>query len=426
MKQFRFTPMMKWLGERFILSCGFSFLLATGASAQIVVQGVLQPDEVLEVERRAAELRAAERRARPWSLRLGASEVFESNVGGSVRPDGDLGSYLEATGGRSWTLPRGDIRVTGNVGENLYRRLTNLDQFFYGVGASASYRVSRRLAWNASDTLSTGYAQDAISLNDSALLPPKLLTHLNTASTGLSYELSPRTRLRWGIVEQRISVDSSHFGAGGTGLPGVSATGVSSSTLTTGINVGRQLSRSQTLGVAGEYKQALVNGTTLSTQGLFSTWQQALGNSMSVAAAGGMRLYTLPGEGRFRTAPGGSIGFTAHLRPDDSFGLRYDRSIDQALGNGTLLIDQITATYVLSLGRRLALNGGGNYNRGTSPVDSSRLLVGRTGTIAARCSLAQNLALAVEYRLYRRSDTSSPTISGYTTTASLTYGRTWR
>ena len=98
---FRFSfDFMKWFFDRLTLSWGITLLLVTGASAQAVVQGVVQPDEAL-----AAERRAAERTNQPWSVNLGASEFSETNTQpGAPANAAVLGSELDAALARTWTF----------------------------------------------------------------------------------------------------------------------------------------------------------------------------------------------------------------------------------------------------------------------------------------------------------------------------------
>src|SRR6202043_2138506 len=97
-------------------------------------------------------------------------------------------------------------------------------------------------------------------------------------STGLKYALSPRTSIRWDVAEQTASF------AGGQ-LP-------AASTLTTALSFGRQLTRSQSVGVSATFQDAKTTGTTDTNEGVFGTWQQSIGRDVFVDAAAGMRLYT--------------------------------------------------------------------------------------------------------------------------------------
>jgi hypothetical protein len=399
---------MKALAERLLLPCGLMCLLATRASAQVVVQGVAPEDQVLPFVPRPE--------SRPWSLSLGVNEIVESNVRGTPDSIGDEGSRLDGALARSWTLQRGTINIIGNAGQTFYRRSTSLNLFLYGVGVNASYKVSPRVLWDVSDTLTTSYAQDTTALlRDSGLLPAKLLTHLNTASSALLYDVSPRTQISWRAGDQHVSFDSSQFGT--------------STTFVTAVNIARRLSRSQTLGVTEEYQRVDAIGGGIS-DGLLGTWQQTIGKDVSINGTGGIRLYTLPDRSGFQSAPSGSVGLSARVRHDDTITLHFERFVEQALGNQTHLSDQVWVGYATSLGRRLALNAAGNYGRGIFPLDPGHRRTGQTGSIGAHYLLGRDLFVAVSSGFYKRIDTSpatpAPPVTGHTITMALTYRRTWR
>ena len=269
-----------------------------------------------------------------------------------------------------------------------------------------------------SDTLVSSYAQDLTTLTDSGLLPPRVLTRINTATTGLSYDLSPRTHIRWGLTEQSLSVDSSQFAA--------------ASTLGTSMSIGRQISRSQTLGVMADYSISDYSGTyasgagTAENAGLLGTWQQTIGHDVTVNAAGGMRPYTLFGQSGFRIAPAASFGLHVHLRRSDTLGLRYERSVEQGLGNGTLLTQVAAADYGVSLGRRLALAGGAGYFRGADPAGPTNVHIGQTGNVSVRYILRPTLTAEFNYSLYVLTNSPNPNFSSRRAAVSLRYGRRWR
>jgi hypothetical protein len=407
--------LMKLLAARLVLSLSLSCLLATGAHAQIVVKGVMLPDDVQVHEAERLEKRKV---TEPWFLNLGVNEVLESNVSSTLEGTGDLGSYLQGAGGRSWTLPSGNISVIGNVAQSFYRQLTNSNTFSYGVGASASWAISPRLSLNVGDTRSTGYAQDAATLDGSGLLPPKLLTHLNTASAGVDYELSRRTRAHWAIAHQLVSFDSTEFQGG--------------STLSTAVNVGRQLSRSHTVGVSAVGQRALTSGSTQTQGAVLGTWQHAFGKGVSVTASGGLGLFTVPGQSGVQTTPAGSLGVVTRFRGEDTFGIRYDRSttIEVAVDDLTHYGDSVTADYSLILARKVVLKAAGYYARSVFPSDPNRRRDGWNGSMMASYVITPSLNVTAAYGTYERIETAAgggmpSSLTGRTVTASLTYGRKW-
>jgi hypothetical protein len=420
---------MHWLAERLIVSLGFTFLLATGASAQAVVQPdpwqpnpvqqpdpVGQPDPRVGAERRAAEPAASE----PWSLRLGVNELSETTVQpGEPKNISGLGSQLDAGLGYNRAFPRGSVRFNGNANQFFYRQSGRLNQFLYGVGTSASYATSPRLSWDVADSLTSTYAQD-LTLSEAGLLPPKTLTHVNTASGGMSYDLSPTARLRLVVAGQNISAQAPQFVGTST-----TSTLPTASTLSASANVSRQLSGSQSLGLAGSYQRTITDGAVSSIQGYLGTWQAAIGRTLTATASAGVQPYGLPGQAAFNFALALSAGFTARARQKDTFGLHYDKSVLPGYGQGTNLTQTLTANYALSVGGRLSLNGAGSYSRGTYPQDPSHRLIGETGTLGVGYSLGRKLGLALSASAYRRTDTPSPASTLYRITISLGYGLSW-
>jgi hypothetical protein len=434
---------MNWLAERLIVSSGFVFLLAAGASAQAVVQpdplrppdpvgqqpdsgGQPNPVQPPEPAGQPGQGVGADPRAvgqgttQPWSLRLGVNELSETNVQ-SVEPrtTHDLGSQLDAGLGYSWAVPRGGVRFNGTGSELFYRQSGNLNQFLYGAGVGASYASTPRLSWNASDSLTSSYAQD-LTLSEAGLLPPKLLTHVNTASGGLSYDLSQLTRLRLLVSRQDISTQSTPSVDSSTAqaLPGAS-------TLSASANFSRQLSGSQSLGLAGNYQRAITNGAAADIQGYLGTWQGAFGRTVTATASAGVQPYRLPGQAAFNIALALSGGFSARVRQKDTFGLHFDRAVLPGFGDGTSLNQTLTASYALSLLGGLGLSGAGSYGRGTYPQDPGHRLIGETGTLGVGYALARTVALSLGGSVYRRIDTPNPAAVLYRISMALTYGLMW-
>jgi hypothetical protein len=321
------------------------------------------------------------------------------------------GRQLDAALGRIWQGHRGDARVTGNASE-LFGQSAALNQLLYGVGVTTSFKVSPRVLWNVGDFLTSTYARDATALSDSRLLPPTLLTHLNTLSSGLTYDWSPTTQVRWTISEQGATFQSSRLAGG--------------STTSTRLHVARQLSRSQQFGIAGTYQRTLESGTIATIQGLLGTYQRTLGPNAVVGGTAGMSVYTTPGQKGVQTAPVLSVILDSRFRHGDTLRLRYDRLFETALGVGTHLTQGVGATYSLTVGRRLLLTGGGDYTTGSYPFDPNHKLIGRTATVAAQYTLVHDLALAFSSAVFGRTDTPNPrTLKTQRTSMSLVYLKAW-
>jgi hypothetical protein len=399
--------------QRLAVSAALVCVCASRAGAQPpVVQSAMQPDDVqLHEEQRLEE----KHDDKPWSVNFSASRGFESNVTGAPSGPSDSATYLTGAGSRRFTLSRGQITLSGDVGQNLYTGTDAPSNLSYGGAAVGTWALTPRLVWTAGESASAGYAQDATQLPNSGLLPPKLITYLNTISTGFDYELSARGRLHWAIAQQNTSFSQSQVTNGTT-------TPVPSS-LTTAMNIGRQLSGTQTLGVSVDFQHAVTNGDSASQGGILGNWQRAFGRNWSVFGSGGVRLYTVPGEAGIQAAPGGSAGVVVRARHNDTFSATYDRSttIEQAGGALTHLGDSIGASYGSHIGR-VGINASVYYARSYFPLDPSHKRYGDTENVSAQYLVVKGLDVGVDYGYYHRVDTPTPQISGYTARLFLSYG----
>jgi hypothetical protein len=370
-----------------------------------VLTAVLAPQASAQAEKTAASV--------PWSLTLGVDEQYDSNVSFSTaQTAGDLGSRFGAHLARDWDLRRGRVTFGGDARQLVYRQSTSLNQFTYGLEVGVTYLISPRLSWRLGDAVTSAYAQDSRPLLDAGLVFPKVLTRVNVATSELTYDLSRTTQVRWRVGQQNVSFNSPAFSAG--------------SNLSTGVSLTRTVTQSQTVGVRIDQSFA-TNGTTGDVGGLLGTWQLT-GNSVTLAASMGIRPYTLPGHSGYLFAPGGSIGVTGRLPGPSALGLRYERAVEQAYGisTGTHLAHRVTATYVVTAGRRVTLDASANYGLNTYPLQPDLRLEGRTAAVGLRYLLVQNLSVGGQYTIWVRRDQSSAPVTTYRDTVSLLYGVSWR
>ena len=339
-------------------------------------------------------------------------EAYDSNVEfQNQNGAGDLGSSVNVHVGGDWNFPRADVKLSGDANQIFYRQATDLNHFTYGFGSSASYQISRRLRWSASESISSGYAQDQRVLTDAGLLFPKVLTRVVTASTQFGYDITRKTHVDVAVSGQSVSF-------GGPDLVGGSSLGVH-------LNVTRQIGRSQTVGIStGDTKS---NGITGDIQGLLGTWSATIGRALTLAATAGVRPYTLPGQSGFLVAPGGSFNVNAHLPRGNTFGLTYERAVEQAYGfSGTHLAHRFGASYGLAATPGLHFDASANYGLNTYPLDPSFRLDGRTGNVGVKYAVRQNLAVSADYTAWARRSASEPPVTTYRVTSSLAYGFSWR
>jgi hypothetical protein len=384
---------MKRLAERLVLSCGLTLFLATGARAQ------------------------APAPAEPWSLSLGAGEIYDSNLnfapGTGSGGRGEFGSQLYAGGSRTWTGRRSNVGVNGTAADSFYNHASSVSAFTYGLGASASYEVTRRLSWTANDTLSSAYAQDTTLLTNAGLILPKIIVRTNSATNAFSYALSPKSRIVWGLSTTAIGFASPQF-AGATNVG-------------TNLNFSRQLGTSQTLGISYDYQITNSSGVMGTVQALQGLWRRSIGQSMTIAVTGGVRPYTLPGLPGYRISPAVNASLSVPLGRVQSFVVSFDEGVETAIGGiGTHETQGIFATYTLKASGRLILDLSGNYVRGIYPQIPGRHLDGRLATADVSYRVMNNLGVVVGGGYYLRSDTPGTPTRAYRASLSMAYRTAWR
>jgi hypothetical protein len=346
----------------------------------------------------------------PWSFQLGLDQVFETNVRFDTQGVDDYGTRLNAAVGKSWMLSRGNLRFGATATQLFYRQSTDLNTLFYNVGAGGSYHLTRRLAWSLSGSRSTSYAQDTTVPVDAGLVFPKALTYIDAAATQLTYDLSARTHFTAGASGQSVSFDT-------PALKGSSAISV-------GAVLSRQVTRSQTVGVS--WGHTFSNGISGDIQGLLGTWQVAINNRLRANFTGGIRPYTLEGQG-YQITPGGSASLTAKIGQAGAATCGYERAVEQAYGfEGTHLADRVVAGYSTTVGRRLALNGTFNWGLNKYPEIPNSRLLGRNAATSARYFMTRTLTVGAGYSFWDNSYANGTTITNTRMEVSLIYAPSWR
>jgi hypothetical protein len=344
---------------------------------------------------------------RSWFYALGVDEAYESDVRFDGTGKGDWHSRLQAGIGRQWTLPRGSFALSGNLSQLLYQGSSGQNRLLYDVATGVSYEVTRRLHWTASETVASSYSEDSSVLATAGLVFPRVTTRTNVASTALSYELTPRMTFDTSVSQMSVYFPGSNFSDG-------SSLGVKAS-------ISRHITQRQNIGIS--LGNTFSSGTTGDIQGLLGTWQYSVGPGLTVNASAGIRPYTLFGVDGYQFAPGGSVGVSTTLSRNQTFAATYEHAVEQAYGfNRTHLAHRLNANYVVTIGRRLSLEGNGNYGLNTYPQIANYTLDGRTATAGVRYLLWRQLSLGAFYGLWVRKETGVPASSTYRTTFSLSYG----
>jgi hypothetical protein len=351
-----------------------------------------------------------------WVYSLGMQQTFDSNVGdlqltpqGDTIAAGDWHTGLEGSLSRAWVFPRSSLAVTGTGDQLFYRNTKSLNRFTYGLAAGGSHSLTSRLIWRGSESLTSMYAPDSAFLTTAGLVLPRVLTRINIASTGVSYQVTRKVQFNASVTGSSVIFPGSQL-TNGTGI-----------TLQT--SVSRQLTKNQTLGVS--FGHTFSGGGDI--QGVLGTWQRTFGRGLSLNAAFGVRPYSLHGVSGRQYAPGGLFGVTVKLSNSESLTASYERAVEQAFGfSGTHLAHRVNAGYIVSVGRRLGLEGSASYGLNTYPQLANFWLSGQVVTAAGRYLLGRQFSLGASYGQWVRRATASPTTSTYRTTFSLTYGGSWR
>jgi hypothetical protein len=384
--------------KQLFLASTFTMLVADPAGAQFVQTAATAPGT-----------------SEPWSLSAGVDGTYEDNVQLTSEGSGSLGSVIHGGLGRNWAVGRGrgDVRLNGDASQTFYRDVQGLNQFNYGGNIAINYAITRRLAWTLGDSVRQGYAQDAALLIDQGVVLPKVLTLTNVATTQLAYELSPRSQLQWGLSTQRAAFTASNFADG--------------SQFETRLSYSHQVGRNQRIGILQDYQRSTTEGTTETHLSLQGTWQRPIGRDSGVTASGGIQPYTLSGVSGFNFAPTFTAAINTHVRQTDTVSLSYARTIEQAFGFGhTYESHNVSASYALSLTRKLGLDLGGNYGRSRDPIDPEIGFTGKTASAALKYAVSRDLMVSGSYNLFSRTEQPTAAVTSSRMLVSLTYGKTWR
>src|SRR5258705_9918857 len=179
-------------------------------------------------------LMANDASAQNWTLTLGAGEAYDSNtaLAGSTET-GSLSTNVLAGVGRNVPFRGGGLNFAANASQVFYRDNTPLNNLNYSLVGGFTLAVTRRLSWSASDSLISSYSRDSKILTDSGLFLPTVVTRTNARSTQLTYALTQRTQVHWGLSEQSVVFGSPDL-LGGAHLTSI-------------IGLSRRMSPSQTL-----------------------------------------------------------------------------------------------------------------------------------------------------------------------------------
>jgi hypothetical protein len=352
--------------------------------------------------------------AEPWTFSVGVNGSYEGNaLFAASEGEEEFSHSVSANLGRSWTLRRGSANLTGSASQFFYRKSTSLNDFRFNAGGGLTHAITRRLTWSGSSQLSSGLARDSEVLIDAGLVLPSVSTRTSSSSSMFSYALTRRSQLTWSLSQSGVGFSSGAFQGG--------------SSLTSALSWTRQVGRSQTFGVTQDYSRSFQDENSTTIQGLSGTWSGGIG-SWTAHASIGVRPYSVPTEDALRFTTGISAGVTKPVRPGQTVGVTYDRTVTQTFGvdTGNHLVQSVSGNYSIALTRALSTSFSGTYSRSHNPVTPERGLEGQTGSASLSYRVTPSLALSVSSSLYSRMLSGADRATSYNTSVALSYGVSWR
>ena len=398
-------------------------LLATGtASAQRVGQGQGQgpgqaPGQAPGQGRGQGQDQTEEQRGaadtKPWSFSTSLAGSYNSNpMFTDGEAEADTATRAGVAVGRNWTMRRGDARLSVNFSRPFYHESTQLSELAYNVGGGVNYSLTKRLDWTFGSNVTSSLAQDAKIITDAGVLLPSVQATTGTVSTGLSYALNPRDTLSWSFSQQGVGFESTLFRGG--------------QSIGTTVNLMRQVTRDNSLGVESTYSRSFTGEGTTQVQSYTGVWRSSIGESWTFFAKGGIRPYTIPGQAGWAVSPAVSAGISRIVREGQSVNVTYDRTIEQAFGlDRTHLVQTGAVTYSFAFNRRISGDFGGSYAYGTYPLLPDLKLIGELANAALSYRLISNIGMSLSGSYYRRTFRPDPPVSSWTVSFGVVYGNNW-
>jgi hypothetical protein len=356
-------------------------------------------------------------RDEPWSFSLGVNGSYEGNALFTGPSDEKEFSHsFQASIGRAWRLRRGDAQLGATASQAFYQDTASLNDFRYSVVGGLGHMITRRLSWAGSVSVSSGLARDSQVLTDAgAVLPSTTTARTSTGSSRFSYALSPKANIGWSVTTSGVGFSSVAFNGGNN--------------LNTSATYSRLVFNSHTIGVTADY------GRTFTTDDLSSDvyafqgmWAFSVGRGWMISASGGVQPYSVPTEDGLRVTSTFSAGVTKPVRRNQTIGVTYSKSVQQAFGlrEANNLVQSVNANYGIALHRNVSASFGGTLTQAKDPTATDSSNIGQVvqGSLAWR--VLSNLSLSVGSSFYSREVEPTDRITSSTTFLALTYNTSWR
>jgi len=350
-----------------------------------------------------------------WNGNVGLQGSWDSNPRSST-----LGqqSYVESLGvGLGYTLnrPRSHVEFAARGMGLLNQGTARTGHFNYTGMLNVSRQATPRLALQFSEAVVSTYSQGAPFLAADGLLYPLVLSRTNNLSSGMTYQLTPRTNLSVTARHDWVGFDSSASLLGGWQL-------------TTGASLGRQITAVDSLSLSYSFRHSRVQGGTnrnTDTHTLMTGWTRRLSERFAVSASAGASQVNLVGfDPRYGIVANAAL--TAQLRTG-SVSLRYGHGMGQAYGFGRdRIFDLVGLAHSRSLGRNFSATVSGVYGRSRDLFDPTFGYDTQSYSLGLQYVAGRQWTLGAGYRwLYLDQVVVAPS-SSHIVSASLSYGWQWR
>jgi hypothetical protein len=136
----------------------------------------------------------------------------------------------------------------------------------------------------------------------------------------------------------------------------------------------------------------------------------------------------VPTEDGLRVTSTFSAGVTKPVRRNQTIGVTYSKSVQQAFGlrEANNLVQSVNANYGIALHRNVSASFGGTLTQAKDPTATDSSNIGQVvqGSLAWR--VLSNLSLSVGSSFYSREVEPTDRITSSTTFLALTYNTSWR
>jgi hypothetical protein len=348
-----------------------------------------------------------------WSVTVGVKEDLESRVLMSVASEeSDLVSRVGMNVTHNHKGQRLQLNILANGSGLFYNTLNELNRFSGAGGFNGTYAASPRLNFTFTDVVTDAYTYDTPVLVENGILLPLVHSLSNRALGGLAYQLSRRTSASVDVRHDLAKFDSSAL--------------VNGSRLTVSSQIKRQVSASQSLGIAYGFNRYANRERITYLNTASGTWVAALSRWLDANADVGVGFLGDNVEASNRTLLVAVGGLSAHFQRS-TLGARYHRSVVPAYGLGrNRQVDAVAIDFNQELSSRLTLLAIGDFATNVDPYDANNRINSQNHLANLSYAVTRRLSLVGGYTYRSRNAKGpSPGIHSHGAHFSLSYGHKW-